>query len=68
MIRKIVSRRPLTLLTRKVNYTFFEPPKFDASKDYYSILGVSKNTPDSDLKKAYYKLARQYHPDHVKGY
>ncbi len=68
MIRKIISRKPLTLLTKKVNYTFFQPPKFDASKDYYLILGVSKNSSDSEIKRAYYKLAKQYHPDHVKGF
>lgn len=32
-------------------------------KDYYAILGVSKDTPTEDIKRAYRKLARQYHPD-----
>lgn len=31
--------------------------------DYYSILGIDKNASSDDVKKAYRKLARKYHPD-----
>ena len=34
-----------------------------AEKNYYDILGVDKKASESDIKKAYRKLVRQYHPD-----
>ncbi len=33
------------------------------SKDFYKILGVSKDVSEAELKKVYRKLAREYHPD-----
>ena len=38
-----------------------------AQKDYYKVLGVTKDASKEDIKRAYRKLAQRYHPDANKG-
>ena len=35
----------------------------EAKRDYYEVLGVSKDVDEATLKKTYRKVAKKYHPD-----
>jgi DnaJ-class molecular chaperone len=54
------------------NYNFYKLTKrflkdYDPNKDYYKILGITKQSTDKEIKASYYKLAKQFHPDVNQG-
>ena len=63
----MITRTGIKLLSRPAFFGFSTGPSFDQNKDYYKILEIAVSSSDSDIKKAYYQLAKKYHPDHNKG-
>ncbi len=53
-------------LSLRVAYRF-SFNNFDYNKDYFKVLGVQKTANEAEIKSAFYKLAKQYHPDLNKG-
>ncbi len=72
MIRNIfkpINSQAFKSLNRQLKYKYFnqQPPRFDPDKDYYRILDLNKEASENEIKKSYYKMAKQYHPDVNKG-
>lgn len=64
-MRRISNSSSWTLLA--AHSPIFRCFSIDYTKDYYKTLGINKNASEKDIKMAFYKLAKKYHPDIHKG-
>lgn len=55
------------LFINEYDYSSIKAMFFDESDSAYKILEITKNATDSEIKKAYRKMAKKYHPDKLEG-
>ncbi len=60
-------RRILEMVTNQTHFASGQASSANKLEDAYKALGVSKDTNDQDIKRAYRKLMSQYHPDKLMG-
>ena len=45
------------------SYFFLQIRRMNENKDYYKLLGIDKDSTEEEIKLAYWRLAKKYHPD-----
>lgn len=56
-------REYCNLVSRPVLYRLYHGSSVRRKKDYYEVLGLSRDATKSEVKKKYFELAKKYHPD-----